>query len=45
MPSLSETEQHYKCGNKIILGLRTDFQLFLGQMAKGNIYCDPEIKM
>ena len=29
----------------IILGTGTDFQLFLGQMACGNIYYDPGIKM
>lgn len=47
VPSLSETEQErqYKYGNKIILGSGTDFQLFLGQMANGNIYYDPGIKM
>ena len=32
-------------GNNIILGTGTDFQLFLGQMANGNIYYDPGIKM
>lgn len=47
VPSLSETdkERHYKYGKKIILGTGTDFQLFLGQMAIGNIYYDPGIKM
>lgn len=47
VPSLSETgnERQYKYGNKIILGTGTDFQLFLGQMACGNIYYDPGIKM
>lgn len=47
VPSLSETsgERKYKYGNKIILGVGTDFQLFLSQMAKGNIYYDPGIKM
>jgi hypothetical protein len=47
VPSLSETEleRHYKYGNKIILGSGTDFQLFLEQMANGNIYYDPGIKM
>ena len=47
VPSLSEIEQErqYKYGNKIILGSGTDFQLFLGQMAIGNIYYDPGIKM
>ena len=47
VPSLSETEQarQYKYGNNIILGTGTDFQLFLSQMANGNIYYDPGIKM
>ncbi len=47
VPSLSETkdERQYKYGGKIILGVGTDFQLFLSQMAQGNIYYDPGIKM
>jgi MvaI/BcnI restriction endonuclease family len=47
VPSLSETEaeRKYRYGNKIILGTGTDFQLFLAEMAKGNIYYDPGIKM
>ena len=47
VPSLSETEneRRYKYGNNIILGTGTDFQLFLAQMANGNIYYDPGIKM
>lgn len=47
VPSLSDLEQErqYKYGSKIILGTGTDFQLFLGQMANGNIYYDPGIKM
>ncbi len=47
VPSLSETteERQYQYGNKIILGSGTDFELFLEQMAKGNIYYDPGIKM
>ena len=47
VPSLSETtgDRKYKYGNNIILGTGTDFQLFLGEMAKGNIYYDPGIKM
>lgn len=47
VPSLSETtgERKYKYGNKIILRTGTDFQLFLRQMAVGNIYYDPGIKM
>lgn len=47
VPSLSETDtsRQYRYGNKIILGSGTDFQLFLVQMASGNIYYDPGIKM
>ena len=47
VPSLSETKnvRQYKFGNNIILGTGTDFQRFLGQMACGNIYYDPGIKM
>jgi MvaI/BcnI restriction endonuclease family len=47
VPSLSETEieRKYRYGSKIILGTGTDFQLFLAQMALGNIYYDPGIKM
>ncbi|MBX9782109.1 MAG: MvaI/BcnI restriction endonuclease family protein [Chitinophagaceae bacterium] len=47
VPSLSDTTQDrkYKYGNNIILGTGTDFQLFLKQMAIGNIYYDPGIKM
>lgn len=35
----------YKFGNVVILGIGTDFQLFLSQMALGNIYYDPGIKI
>lgn len=47
IPSLSDTtgNRRYKYGNQIILGSGTDFQLFLNQMALGNIYYDPGIKM
>jgi hypothetical protein len=47
IPSLSMTSgsRKYKYGNKIILGSGTDFQFFLNQMAIGNIYYDPGIKM
>ena len=47
VPSLSETdnERQYKYGNNIILGTGTDFQFFLREMANGNIYYDPGIKM
>ncbi|MBK6590262.1 MAG: hypothetical protein IPG22_18430 [Acidobacteria bacterium] len=47
VPSLSETqpERRYRYGKNLILGTGTDFQHFLAQMAKGNIYYDPGIKM
>lgn len=47
VPSLSDTkgDRKYKYGNNVILGTGTDFQLFLSQMAKGNIYYDPGIKL
>lgn len=47
VPSISESEvtRKYKYGNKIILGSGTDFQFFLKEMAVGNIYYDPGIKM
>lgn len=47
VPSLSakEPERKYHYGSNIILGIGTDFQLFLQQMDAGNIYYDPGIKM
>jgi hypothetical protein len=47
VPSLSDKSaiRRYMYGGSIILGTGTDFQLFLSQMAKGNIYYDPGIKM
>jgi len=47
IPSLSAlgAERKYKYGNNIILGTGTDFLLFLTQMANGNVYYDPGIKM
>jgi hypothetical protein len=47
VPSLSEVKpkRKYRYGDEILLGIGTDFQLFLGEMAKGNIYYDPGIKM
>lgn len=47
VPSLSDAGngRQYQYGSNIILGTGTDFQLFLGQMANGNIYYDPGIKM
>lgn len=37
--------QEYHYGDKIILGVGTDFSLFLSEMSEGNIYYDPAIKM
>jgi hypothetical protein len=47
VPSMSDkiSKRKYSFGNRIILGQGTDFQLFLSQMAKGNIYYDPGIKV
>jgi hypothetical protein len=47
VPSLSRRneEREYRYGNEIILGTGTDFPLFLSQMANGNIYYDPGIKL
>ena len=39
------TKRNYYYGNKVILGTGTDFQLFLREMALGNIYYDPGIKL
>lgn len=47
VPSLSDIAdgRKYKYGNTVILGTGTDFQFFLSQMANGNIYYDPGIKL
>lgn len=47
VPSLSEKNisRNYKYGNNIILGTGTDFLMFLKEMASGNIYYDPGIKL
>lgn len=47
VPSLlnSKPTRRYYFGDKLILGVKTDFQLFLKEMSKGNIYYDPGIKM
>ncbi|MFZ1807671.1 MAG: MvaI/BcnI family restriction endonuclease [Cyclobacteriaceae bacterium] len=47
VPSLSDRtpNRKYKYGENVILGAGTDFQLFLIQMSKGNIYYDPGIKV
>ncbi|MEO6850821.1 MAG: MvaI/BcnI family restriction endonuclease [Mucilaginibacter sp.] len=38
-------DRQYYYGNNILMGNGTDFQLFLKEMALGNIYYDPGIKM
>lgn len=43
--SILSGNRKYKYGNNVILGTGTDFQLFLYQMALGNIYYDPGIKL
>lgn len=47
VPSISDTSNYrkYKYGDTVVLGTGTDFQFFLKQMAVGNIYYDPGIKM
>jgi len=39
------SKQQYYYGNNIMLGNATDFTLFLNQVANGNIYYDPGIKL
>lgn len=41
----SFSKQQYSYGNNILLGNSTDFSLFLNQVADGNIYYDPGIKL
>ena len=43
--SISDPDKKYMYANKVILGIGTDFQLFLQELAKGNIYYDPGIKL
>lgn len=47
VPSLvnKKPERQYFFGNNIILGMGTDFTFFLKQMALGNIYYDPGLKL
>jgi hypothetical protein len=47
IPSLSDggMNRKYKYGSQILLGTGTDFQLFINQLASGNIFYDPGIKM
>jgi len=47
VPSILENnvQRSYKFGDKVMMGVGTDFQFFLNQMANGNIYYDPGIKM
>lgn len=37
--------KRYQYGNQVILGIGTDFQLFLREMLAGNVYYDPGIKL
>lgn len=48
IPSLKSKKNDnlkYYYGNTVILGMGTDFHLFLREMSQGNIYYDPGIKM
>lgn len=48
VPSLSDRDgigRLYRYGNKVALGSNTDFRLFLKELALGNIYYDPGIKL
>lgn len=47
IPSIMQNTdlRKYHFGNSVVLGVGTDFQLFLAQMAKGNIFYDPGIKI
>ncbi len=47
VPSLSDTAgpRRYYYGDKVILGTGTDFQFFLQQMAAGEVFYDPGIKL
>jgi hypothetical protein len=43
--SIMQPERKYFYSDRLILGIRTDFQLFLKEMNNGNIVYDPGIKM
>jgi len=47
IPSLSQSIpiRKYMYGEDVLLGIGTDFQLFLNEMSKKDIYYDPGIKM
>lgn len=47
IPSLSEKTpvRKYMYGNIVIIGIGTNFSLFLNEMQSGNVYYDPGIKM
>lgn len=48
VPSLSDITpdaRQYQYGGEVMLGIETDYEFFLQQMAAGNIYYDPAIKM
>lgn len=40
-----DVERQYRYGNVVTLGIETDYELFLQQMAVGTIYYDPGIKL
>jgi len=43
--SIISTIRQYRYGKMVVLGMETDYEFFLQQMAAGNIYYDPGIKM
>jgi len=43
--SQTPSPRHYLYGKDVLLGLGTEFHMFLQQMAIGNIYYDPGIKV
>ena len=47
IPSQSQKGEikRYQYGSHVILGIGTDFQLFLKEMYAGNVYYDPGIKL
>ena len=47
VPSILKTngDRKYKFGNKVFINTGTNFQLFLSQVANGNVFYDPGIKM
>lgn len=47
IPSMSDMSdgRKYHYGDRVKLGIGTDFQLFIDQMSNGNIYYDPGLKV